>query len=325
MTEFEKARAKLTLYYFLLSFVLLTFFSIMAIGAERTAFKKITDALSNPTERPVLTKVLSTSLNEFDSDFIKTLLIFDLASLIVAMWFGYYMSGQTLRPIAEMLTRHEEFSQDVSHELRTPLTNISLELEVLNRQSLDVETKKSLSSITSEVTRMQRLINGLLSLVHMQNPYDKSIFKPVDLVDISIKAFDTFKRLAEEKNITLHFKYSKKPILVTGISDQVYQLVVILLENAIKYTSSRGSVAINIYATPDSGIIEITDTGVGIKKSEQRNIFKRFYKGDKSLGFGLGLSIAQKIVKDNKGKLILDDTYVKGSKFVVSFDLLSSS
>src|SRR3989344_1093200 len=156
MDLFKTARFKLTFWYVAIVFVLLFTSSLAAINAETRAFNRIQEALSDRIQRPKLTALLETRLNEFESQFIRRLLFLDLFLFVIGAIGAYYLSGITLSPIEKMVRAQEQFARDASHQLRTPLTIIRMEIEALNRTQKQIPKvfSKVLSSITGEVSRM---------------------------------------------------------------------------------------------------------------------------------------------------------------------------
>ncbi len=321
MNEFLKARLKLTFLYIILSAVMLGAFSFAAIQSERRAFKKIDAILSDRTQRPNLSKLMENRLRAFDSDFIETLMTFNVAVLFGASIASYFLSGYTLKPIQEMVQRQEEFSQDASHELRTPLTTINMEIESLKRTDNKsfLQNKETFLSIQEEVKRMSKLTDGLLFLVRKENGSQSQVVD-IKISELITEVASQMKAQAQEKKIDIVAQVSEG-IMIRANRDQIKQVMLILIDNGIKYSSESTKIHIKAVQTKRFIEIVVADEGVGIPDSEISHVFERFYRvsGNKGSGSGLGLAIAKKLVEQNKGKIRVESKLGKGSSFFLSF------
>lgn len=313
MKEFKKARFGLAIWYILISFGMLVIFSFAAIGAERRAFSRIEQVLSNRTQRPALSALLEKRLTEFDANFIGQLIVFDIILLFVSAGLSYYLSGMTLKPIQEMVKRQEEFAADASHELRTPLTTIGIEIEAFKRTEKLI-SKKGLAlfeSVTDEINRMRQTIEGLLVLVRGEQSARgvKSLLVLGVLTDLK-------KHLAKqfaEKKVTLK-DLTPKNLKARIAEDDLRQALSILLDNAIKYTPKGGLVTIRGRILDSAVELELEDTGIGIAEKDLAHVFERFYRGESGAeGTGLGLAIAKKIVNNYNGTIDAESTLGKGT------------
>lgn len=320
MDEFRRARLKLTLWYIIISTVLLWVLSLAAIGAQHQPFESLRSALG---PRPLPARVLSVleqRIENFEQEFIKRLLIFDLAALAVVAVASYFLSGITLRPIQEMMKKQQDFAADASHELRTPLTTISMEIEALkrDRKGLPTQVNHTLLSIKDEVRRMTKIVDGLLALVRSQSLSDKQFWQVVDLSDLVEESVRQMAPLAEEKAIKYQSQI-KSGVKVRGMSDSIKQVVLILIDNAVKFSTKKDVVKINLATKGGGAILEVDDSGPGISSSDQQKIFERFYRADQSAehGNGLGLAIAKKVIEEHDGRISVESQLKKGSKFIV--------
>lgn len=323
MDTFRKARIKLTLWYILISIFLLTIFSIAAVTAEQRAFNRIEQVLSNKTTRPRLTALLEQRISQFDKDFKGRLLFFDVVLLIIASAASYFLSAVTLKPIHKMLKKQEEFSADASHALRTPLSIINLEIEALKRTQKNIPPpyRKVLNSIRDEVLAMKGIVDGLLQIVRIGSFADKSHWSVFNLGMLAKDSLKQISPLAKDKFI--RFTSSIEDGLnVFGSEEQIKQAIAILLDNAIKYTRDRGHVGMKAHKDNKSVILTVSDTGVGISEKDLPHIFERFYRGtnyniEPQKGTGLGLPIAQTIIKNHKGKISVKSIPEKGTVFTI--------
>ncbi len=321
MNEFQKARLQLTVWYILISLFLLLIFSIAAIGAEQRSFGRIAQALGNKQERPHLTQLLDVSISNFESDFRRRLFLFDAILLLAASGASYFLSGVTLSPIQKMVQQQEEFSADASHELRTPLTTISIEIEALKRTEKQIPQayQRVFSSIQEEVIRMRDIVDGLLTLVRDGTTAQKEAWTVFDVNTVISEVFVQMEPLAKEKNIQFSSSLQNdKTLTMYGNKDQLRQVVIILADNALKYTPEGKSVGIKTHRHGNTITITIEDTGKGILKEDLAHVFERFYRGKsthKTKGSGLGLSIAKRLVESQDGKISVVSTEASGSQF----------
>lgn len=217
-----------------------------------------------------------------------------------------------------------EFVANVSHELKTPLTSISGFVETL----LDGAYKSQdhclyfLDIIKQETDRMTRLINELLYFSRIETA-DISFNKiPVDLINVVMKALSVLQTAINEKKhkINLHLPDTVKPIL--SDEDSLLQIMINLLDNAVKYTPDGGKINITLDETSDQVVITVADNGVGIAENELERIFERFYRVDRARGgeisgTGLGLAMVKHLVKGLEGKMTVDSELGKGTTFRV--------
>lgn len=328
MNEFEKARLKLTLWYILISALLLAIFTAAAIAAEQRAFSAILNALADPVQRPYLTSLLERRISTFESNFRRLLFSFDLLLLAAASVTSYFLSGRTLEPIAQSLKQQEEFAADASHELRTPLTTIGMEIEALKRtqKKMPEKYKQVLGNIEEEIIRMRGLVDGLLTLVRADNKNVKSNISIFDLSKLTQEVYHQLKPLAKSKQIDLKLEANSE-VRVYAKPQQIKELIIILVDNAIKFTPSGKFVNLATLVKDSHPTLEVSDQGIGITPSDLPHIFDRFYQGYQSSkiqkGSGLGLSIAKKITDINKAKISVESQVSLGTTFTVTFPKLS--
>lgn len=319
---FQKARIALTLWYILITALLLVIFSIAAIGAEKRAFGRIEQALANKAQRPKLTALLEKRILEFEKNFRNRLLLFDLALFLIASGSSYLLSGRTLKPIQEMIKQQEEFSADASHELRTPLTTIDMEIEALKRteRNLPEKYKNIFISIQEEISRMRNIVDGLLILVRSNYANTKKSWKIFNLSELITDTFKQMQPLAHEKSLDFKLE-NKQNLMVYGSTNELKQVVIILLDNAIKYTPLKESVTVKTFLKENNVNLVVQDTGVGITEKDLPHIFNRFYRAsnsqDQYRGVGIGLAIAKKIIENHQGKILVESTLHQGSKFTI--------
>ncbi len=224
--------------------------------------------------------------------------------------------------------QQRRFMADASHELRTPLSSVLGEAEVaLSRPHRNEEEyRQSLNAVYNEGTRMSRIVADLLSLARA----DSGQF-PIKQVDCSLgplieECVKALKRLAEKRGVALSFTPPATEIVVKGDAELLRRLFMNLLDNAIKYTMSGGTVSAILTQDQSECIFTISDTGPGIAAEAQPHIFERFYREDKVRqrstdsdggGAGLGLSISQWIANLHGGRVTLEESSARGSVFSI--------
>ncbi|MCY9548858.1 HAMP domain-containing histidine kinase [Lysinibacillus xylanilyticus] len=212
--------------------------------------------------------------------------------------------NQMIHRLQENMEKQKQFVSDASHELKTPLTIIMNYADFLRRHGLDNQdmTDEAINAITSEATRMQKMTQTLLDLATLENEISLEL-KELNLVSLCQSVLNQLKQVYS-REISLHYK--EDPIVILADELKIKQLIIILLDNAMKY--SKDQIDVFIEKDPQHVIICVKDYGIGIPKGELNNIFERFYRVDKARtrrteGSGLGLSIANRIMKLYKGEI----------------------
>lgn len=233
--------------------------------------------------------------------------------------------NQTLGRLEHLFHTQRQFLTDVGHELRTPLTVIKGNVDLLRRMGCTDE--ESLSGIESEVDRLTRLVGDLLLLAQAEArklPLDR---RPVELDTLLLEVLGQFQVLAKENNIQVHIGEIDQ-VLVCGDRDRLKQVLLNILGNGLKYTPQGGKITLSLGKTDKMARLTITDTGPGIPPDDLPHIFERFYRAEKSRtkrdkeGFGLGLSIANWIVKGHGGRIEVDSRLGVGTTFCIWLPLM---
>ncbi len=217
--------------------------------------------------------------------------------------------------------RMAEFTADVSHELKTPICAMRGEAEVLLSKGRPAEEyQEGLAHFMEQFDHLNHMINDLILLSKLDAAQVELKMAPLRL-DLLIKDLcHLFQILAEQKNIGFETGTTEEVTLV-GDKARLQQLFTNLIDNAIKYTF-QGSIQIDLEKNDEMAMVKVRDTGIGIPQEEQKKIFKRFYRVDKSRsresgGVGLGLSIAEWIAHAHHGRIEVDSEFQKGSTFTV--------
>lgn len=239
-----------------------------------------------------------------DSSLIRYIIIFIISTGLTAL-ISWFLTKKAVKPVKESFDKQKQFISDASHELKTPLTIMNTNVDILLSED---KHSKWLTYIKSEVLRMTKLTHDLLYLASVSEDGQIQVSKSRFNISEAIESITLgLEALAFEKEIELTYdiKTNKK---VEFNQEQFHQLVMILLDNAIKYTPKKGKIDLNVYEKNKYIYISVKNTGTGIKPEDLDKVFDRFYKTDKSRvyksnSFGLGLSIAQSICKNNDAKI----------------------
>jgi two-component system, OmpR family, sensor histidine kinase CiaH len=245
-----------------------------------------------------------------DQDLLFRLAGFNVIVLVAAGFASYWLARRTLAPIEEAHEQQKRFTADVSHELRTPLTALRMESEValLNEQTTKAELRQTLESNLEEVDKLEGLINNLLRLTRLEVDELRQQFIDVSSQAIMDQALARVEKTAALRSIKLKCDGHEDHFL-NGDADSLVQLLVILLDNAVKYSPNGATVSLGAMTQDGWLTFSVADHGTGIAPEDLEHIFDRFYRADSSRtkagseGFGLGLSIA-KLIADIHGGII---------------------
>ncbi|HEX4273023.1 MAG TPA: HAMP domain-containing sensor histidine kinase, partial [Rhizomicrobium sp.] len=220
------------------------------------------------------------------------------------------------------------FSADAAHELRTPLTIIRGELElVASGERLPSEVDDAISNALEEMTRLSGIVDSLITLSRMESLWGKNAHAAVDLQALATETIEQMVLLAEEKHIALN-RPAGPPVVVAGDRDRLKQILVNLIDNAIKYTPAGGQVSVETGSEGEMGFVAVEDSGIGIDLNHHDRVFDRFYRvtpdrGD--VGAGLGLAIVKSICHAHGGSVSLRSVPEIGSCFRVEIPLLAAA
>jgi two-component system sensor histidine kinase CiaH len=257
------------------------------------------------------------------TNLIYTFLAVALVMLILIFFVSKFFANKSIEPIKNAFDKQKQFIGDASHELKTPLAVINTNVDVLlsNKEDNINNQSKWLYYIKSEVERMTKLTNDLLYLTQIDYSDIKMIFSHFNLSEAVENVILTMEAVIFENNISL--QYDVEPDLNTyGNSEQIKQVVMILLDNALKYTDDKGSVNVTLKKYQNSILFSVVNTSKGIPEEYTDKIFDRFYRIDKSRsrnngGYGLGLAIAKAIVEQHKGKIYVKSVVDESTTFSV--------
>ncbi|XOS93376.1 sensor histidine kinase [Brevibacillus laterosporus] len=221
----------------------------------------------------------------------------------------------------------QEFFANISHELRTPITYLEGYAKVVKNRLYTTEEEKDryLDIIYQEGVRIQHLVDDLFELAKMEEGKVSLSMEWVDLKDVVDQAVQTVSLKAKEKDLELVVHSSESVPLIRGDGMRMEQIVLNLLENAVRYTE-KGHIDVHLHCTSSTLFLSIEDTGIGIPEDELPYIFDRFYRVEKSRsrltgGTGLGLSIVKKLVELQGGSIEVSSKRDIGTCFTVQFVL----
>lgn len=298
--------------------------------AERQLYKEIDTELQSFVSREPKGKVVivnpstmlvirNVSLKSLKSKlfYISTIII------ITSAVASYVLSKRTLKPIFMAWEKQNEFVQNAAHELRTPLTIIQAKQELLLQEpeSKIIDKSEDINIMLKETKRLTKLIKELMVLAMADSNELKMHKEKVNIDDLIKEIITPYKDFAEmqEKEIILDLNYGKEANIDRN---KINQLLVIILDNAIKYTAEKDTITVKTYSKEGKCVIEVADTGIGISKEAAKHVFDRFYREDKARsrekgGTGLGLSIAHTIVKLHGGNIKITSNEPKGAKVII--------
>ena len=339
---FNSARLKLTAWYLLIIMCISAAFSVViyrVLTSELDRFShlqriRIEQGFTRVPVPPLPSRVFAIAfapelLTEVKHRLLTRLLFINAGILLVSGATGYFFAGRTLRPIQDMVDEQNQFISDASHELRTPLTSLKSAFEVhLRDKFFSVkDARRLIRESINEVNKLQSLSDGLLQLAQYHIPHRHAQSKKVAISDAIELAIKKVEPLADKKKIVVeqHFVEST----VRGNKLELVDLFVILLDNAIKYSPLAKKIEIDIKQEDTALAVTVKDHGIGIGKSDLPHIFDRFYRADsarsygESHGYGLGLSIAKRIVEAHQGTIQVRSTLGKGTTMIVTLPLFS--
>lgn len=228
--------------------------------------------------------------------------------------------------LGEAFEQNRRFLADASHELRTPLTALRGELENAVAQARAVpELRDKVGSALEEVDRLAKIVQTLFAISRLEAGEAQKEWARFDLAKLAAGTADQMSLLAEDKGVSVNCNVESN-VTVEGDAARIKQVVVNLLDNAIKYTPSGGSIQLNVLSRGGKAVMEVIDTGVGIPASALPRVFDRFFRVDEARsrqvdGAGLGLAIVKSICAAHGGVVEVESVEKKGSRFKVELPL----
>jgi signal transduction histidine kinase len=260
---------------------------------------------------------------------IRALAAAALAALLLVAGGGYLLAHKSTAPIAQSMDHMRRFVADAAHELRTPVTLLRTRAEVALGQERDAtRDAATFQAVERESARLGDIVGELLTLARADAGERAIAREPLYLDDVAAEAVDAVRALAEHKRIHLEVG-GYEEARISGDAALVRQLLVIVLDNAVKFTPAGGHVRLEVAGQDGRATVLVADTGVGIPAEELPRVFERFYRGERAGrqadGAGLGLAIARWIAEAHGARIDIDSTPGGGTRVTISFPLLSES
>lgn len=338
---FTLARLKLTFWYVLIiMFISLSFSGIIyrVLVNELGRFEQLQrfrierrflDIQPVPSRFPILES--PELIDETRHRIFLSLVLANTGILISSAALAFFLAGQTLQPIQNMVADQHRFVSDASHELKTPLTSLKTAFEVYlrDRHRTLSEADSVISESITEVNHLQSLSESLLSLAQYQADGKTLSFTRASLSAVISSAVREITPQAKQKKISISSRLTD--IHLQADTSALTHVFVILLDNAVKYSPSGKSVKIKTHLEGNWAVAEVSDQGIGIPAADLPHIFDRFYRSDiarsKSFagGYGLGLAIAKSIVQLHRGSISVASRQGEGSEFTIKLPLKSSA
>ena len=267
------------------------------------------------------------SLNELSKQFSDdgslelgtTLIILNIVTLAIGIALSYWFTQRVLRPIEKMLEKQDQYIADASHGIRTPLasTLISNEIALKNSGLTLVQARAIIQGNIKDMQDLRLLSDELLQESENQsNMFNLTI---VDTRKVVQEAVQRLTVIADDKKTFI--KDNTSSIKVSANADVLRKVLVILIENAIKYSPAHSTITLTNHQSQSTVDILVTDQGIGIDAVDLDDIFNRFYRTDYSrsqaAGYGVGLSIAKKLLEKIDGKLSAKSILGSGSQFII--------
>lgn len=258
------------------------------------------------------------SEKEMTENFSKSLSIGTVIVVVLSIIISWYLSKRAMEPIISSYKKQAEFIQNASHELRTPLTIIQAKQEMLLQSpgSKIIDKSEDIALSLNETRRLSKMITELMDLARSDSNTTKIHKSMTNMETLAKEIVVPYKEMAElqNKNMVLNVNCDRE---LNVDKNKIKQLLVIVLDNALKYTEENDIIDVDIHNHEEKLIMNIKDTGIGISDEGLKHIFERFYREDKARsrskgGTGLGLSIAQTIVKSHGGSIKISHNKPKG-------------
>ena len=262
-------------------------------------------------------------------DLITAFVVIAFAALFLVAAGGFFLVRKSTAPIERSIEFMRRFMADAAHELRTPITILRTRAEVALQQPREAANYVSaLRGVEAEARRLGGIVDSLLVLARADAGEQQIDRARIFLDDIAVDAADAAQIVARQKNVEVTVdEFEEAP--VEGDPTLIRQLIMIVLDNAVKFTDAGGQVHVRVSMHEGSPTFGVEDTGIGIKQEELSRVFQRFFRGEtarsRTDGAGLGLSIASWIAREHGAEISLSSEPGKGTKVIVTFPRVTTA
>lgn len=327
---FRSATTKLTLWYLLLATCLSILFSAVVYHLST---EELSEALNHQYNRfvssghdQITTPPPHSYIQQHGQHLLGELVWLNIVVIAGSSVVGYFLARRTLKPIEYAHHAQTRFTSEAGHELRTPLAAMRADTEVtLMEEGLPAKVRRTLQGNLHDIERLERLTGRLLDIARYQH---KVTAKPalLDLDEIVQNVIKQLSHAAQRKHI--HIKQDIKPVQVMGEYHGLEQLLIIILDNAIKYSHEQGNVTVSLRAVEATATVTIQDEGIGIPADDLPHVFERFYRSANTKstkkdvgGYGLGLPLAKEIAGTHNGTIHIDSRENSGTSVRITLPL----
>ena len=226
--------------------------------------------------------------------------------------------------VEQTVSTLREFVADAAHELHTPLTALQTNLELARDEKDSSARNRYLLRAHEQGQRLQALVKSLLDLSRIEAAESKSNFVPVDFLQLVREVCEQFASRAEQTDHEFQMNAIEEPIVVMGNQEQLRQVIINLLENALKFTLKEGHISVALEVVEKNARLVITDTGIGIPAEDLPHLFERFHRGRNASNFpgnGLGLAIVKAILMAHGGNVAAKSEPGNGTQMIVSLPM----
>lgn len=262
-------------------------------------------------------------------DLITAFVVIAFAALFLVAAGGFFLVRKSTAPIERSIEFMRRFMADAAHELRTPITILRTRAEVALQQPREAANYVSaLRGVEAEARRLGGIVDSLLVLARADAGEQQIDRARIFLDDIAVDAAGAAQIVARQKNVEVTVdEFEEAP--VEGDPTLIRQLIMIVLDNAVKFTDAGGQVHVRVSMHEGSPTFGVEDTGIGIKQEELSRVFQRFFRGEtarsRTDGAGLGLSIASWIAREHGAEISLSSEPGKGTKVIVTFPRVTTA
>ncbi|MEM1393230.1 MAG: ATP-binding protein [Cyanobacteria bacterium P01_H01_bin.150] len=299
-------------------------------NSQKLSLRKLTSPIQNGNKQ-IGYIVVAKSLEPIRENLKRTRFHLSLgvpATLGIVGIVGWFLGGVAMKPTKRSYEQLQRFTADASHELRAPVAAIlsNAQVGLLAPEDNSELPRQRLENIVDISKSMSALIGNLLFLARHEGRLNPKDLRSVEIVALLTHLSDEYQLIAEENRLSIITELPSEEITLLADPDLLQQAIKNLLDNACKYTRPEGTVKLKLFTQLRRVSIQVIDSGVGIPPEDLPSIFERFYRVDSSRtrssgGFGLGLAIAQQIVKAHGGEITVDSIVAEGTTFQICLPL----